>query len=125
MERFELRLPTSQREQLDELGRETGLSSADLARIGIAWMLKRREVVLTGGMTVSPANRGRENRRGGKCRARLPSFPLHTEFPPQSYKELIENGWQSPKRQLPARSGMYPPTNPPPPRPRSNTTPPP
>jgi hypothetical protein len=48
MERFELRLPTAQREQLDELAAKLSLSSADVARIGVHWVLKHRDVLTDG-----------------------------------------------------------------------------
>jgi len=44
--RFEIRMPAARRRELDELANETGLSSADLARIGIRWLLERRDVLL-------------------------------------------------------------------------------
>jgi hypothetical protein len=44
--RFELRLPADQRRELGELAREVGLSSADLARLGIGWLLRHPGVLL-------------------------------------------------------------------------------
>jgi hypothetical protein len=46
--RLEILLPTVQRAQLDELGRETGLSTAALARIGLGWLLKNKDVLTDG-----------------------------------------------------------------------------
>lgn len=37
--RFELRLSVERRRQLAELAAESGLSAADLARLGIKWLL--------------------------------------------------------------------------------------
>jgi hypothetical protein len=44
--RFELRLPTSMLRQLAALAREAGLSSADVVRFGIRYMLQHPEVIL-------------------------------------------------------------------------------
>jgi hypothetical protein len=46
--RFEVRLPSARRQELEALARDTGLSAADLARLGIAWLLRHREVLTTG-----------------------------------------------------------------------------
>jgi hypothetical protein len=45
MPRFQLRLPVVQRRELAMLARETGVSSADLVRLGIRYMLQHPEVV--------------------------------------------------------------------------------
>jgi hypothetical protein len=45
MERFELRLSAEQRRGLDALAQETGLSAADLMRLGLA-QLQRKGLVL-------------------------------------------------------------------------------
>jgi hypothetical protein len=45
--RFEMRLSAAQRRELAALADETGLTSADLARLGIRWLLAHRDV-LTG-----------------------------------------------------------------------------
>jgi hypothetical protein len=44
--RFELRLPVQRRPQLEALADETGLSSADLARLAIGRLLANPEVIL-------------------------------------------------------------------------------
>jgi hypothetical protein len=44
--RFELRLPTQRRAQLEALADETGLSAADLARLAIGRLLDDRKVIL-------------------------------------------------------------------------------
>ena len=44
--RLRIRLPAAKRRELDELAADTGLSSADLARIGIRWLLAHRDVLL-------------------------------------------------------------------------------
>jgi hypothetical protein len=46
--RFEIRLRTAERQELSALAIEAGLSSADLARLGIKWLLAHRNVVLGG-----------------------------------------------------------------------------
>jgi hypothetical protein len=46
--RFEFLLPAEQRGELDELAAATGLSVADLARLGIGWVIKRRDVLVNG-----------------------------------------------------------------------------
>jgi hypothetical protein len=46
--RFEFLLPAGQRGELDELAAATGLSVADLARLGIGWVIKRRDVLVNG-----------------------------------------------------------------------------
>jgi len=44
-----MRLPASQRQELVALANQTGLSSSDLARLGITWLLERKDVLITGG----------------------------------------------------------------------------
>jgi hypothetical protein len=44
--RLEIRLPKANRRELDALAEETGLTSADLVRIGIRWLLVHHELVL-------------------------------------------------------------------------------
>jgi hypothetical protein len=44
--RFEFQLPADRRRELDQLSEETGLSAADLARLGIRWVLSHRDVLL-------------------------------------------------------------------------------
>ena len=44
--RFELRLPAQRRAQLEALADETGLSSADLARLAIGRLLDDRAIIL-------------------------------------------------------------------------------
>jgi hypothetical protein len=44
--RMEFRLPALRRRELDELAEQAGLSSADLVRLGIKWLLEHREVLL-------------------------------------------------------------------------------
>ena len=44
--RFDLRLPLSQRRELAVRAAEIGLSSADLARLGIRYILQHPEVIL-------------------------------------------------------------------------------
>jgi hypothetical protein len=46
--RLDLRLPAAQRRELAELAAETGLSSADLVRLSVCWMLAHRNVLLSG-----------------------------------------------------------------------------
>jgi hypothetical protein len=43
--RFEIRLPAANRRELLELAAETGLTSADLVRIGLRWVLTHREAL--------------------------------------------------------------------------------
>jgi len=44
--RFDLTMPMVQRRELASLASETGLSSADLARFGIRYVLEHRELFL-------------------------------------------------------------------------------
>jgi hypothetical protein len=44
--RFELRLPAGRRRELAALADETGLSAADLVRLGIRWLLDHPGVLL-------------------------------------------------------------------------------
>jgi hypothetical protein len=44
--RFEVRLSAAQRRELAALADETGLSAADLARLGIRWLLEHPGVLL-------------------------------------------------------------------------------
>jgi hypothetical protein len=44
--RFELLLPPAHRRKLARLAADTGMSSADLVRFGIRWLLDHRELVL-------------------------------------------------------------------------------
>jgi hypothetical protein len=44
--RFDLHLPLAQRRELDALAGETGLSRADLVRLGIRFVLQHPEVIL-------------------------------------------------------------------------------
>jgi hypothetical protein len=46
--RFDLRLPTAQRRELAALAGETGLSSADLVRLSVRYMLLHPEVIRHG-----------------------------------------------------------------------------
>jgi hypothetical protein len=43
--RFEIRLSETRRRELDALARETGLSSADVARIGIGILLRNPDAL--------------------------------------------------------------------------------
>jgi hypothetical protein len=43
--RFDLRLSTVQRRELAALAGEIGMSSADLVRLGIRYMLEHRELI--------------------------------------------------------------------------------
>jgi hypothetical protein len=54
--RFDLHLPTAQRQELATLANQIGLSSADLVRLGIRYMLAHPEVIL----------RVNENQRGAQ-----------------------------------------------------------
>ena len=45
-------MPASQREELAALADRTGLSSSDLARLGVAWLLERKDVLITGSRPV-------------------------------------------------------------------------
>jgi hypothetical protein len=44
--RFDLKLPLRQRRELDALSGETGLSRADLVRLGIRYMLEHPELFM-------------------------------------------------------------------------------
>jgi hypothetical protein len=44
--RFDLKLPASQRRELASLADQVGLSSADVVRFGIRYMLQHPEVIL-------------------------------------------------------------------------------
>jgi hypothetical protein len=44
--RFEFRIPTERRQELAALASEVGLSSADLVRLGIKYLLDNRELLL-------------------------------------------------------------------------------
>jgi hypothetical protein len=44
--RIEIRLPEQRRRELFELAAETGLSRADLVRIGINWLIEHPEAIL-------------------------------------------------------------------------------
>jgi hypothetical protein len=44
--RFEIRLSRKRREELGDLARECGLSAADVARLGISWMIEHRDLLL-------------------------------------------------------------------------------
>jgi hypothetical protein len=44
--RLDVRLPAATRRALDALAADTGLTSADLVRIGIRWLLTRRRTLL-------------------------------------------------------------------------------
>jgi hypothetical protein len=46
--RFDLKMPPEQRRELAELAAESGLSSADLVRLSVRWMLAHRDVLLSG-----------------------------------------------------------------------------
>jgi hypothetical protein len=46
--RFEMRLPADRLIELEDLARETGQSAGALARLGITWVLRRRELLLGG-----------------------------------------------------------------------------
>jgi hypothetical protein len=46
--RFEIRLSADQRRELEELAQEVGLSSADLTRLGIRWLLHNPGMLLGG-----------------------------------------------------------------------------
>ena len=47
-ERFEIKLSSEWRKELAELSAETGLTAADLARLGIKWMLEHRDTLIRG-----------------------------------------------------------------------------
>lgn len=57
--RLEIRMPAAKRRELDELAADTGLTSADLARIGIRWLLAHRETLLRMPIEAIHAARGR------------------------------------------------------------------
>jgi hypothetical protein len=44
--RFEIRMPAQRRRELNELAAAVGLSSADLARMGIGWVVDRGDILL-------------------------------------------------------------------------------
>jgi hypothetical protein len=44
--KLDLRLPAAARKELDALASEVGLSTADVARIGLRWLLLHREALL-------------------------------------------------------------------------------
>jgi hypothetical protein len=44
--RIEIRLPDRRRRELVELAAETGLSRADLVRIGINWLIEQPDAIL-------------------------------------------------------------------------------
>jgi hypothetical protein len=46
--RFEVSISPDRRAALDDLARELGCSSSDLARIGVSWVLQHREVLIGG-----------------------------------------------------------------------------
>jgi hypothetical protein len=48
--RFEIALPSERREALEELAAEVGVSAPDLARVGIGWVLARRDLLICGEM---------------------------------------------------------------------------
>jgi hypothetical protein len=45
MERFVIRLPEKRRRELDALAAECGLSAADVARLGIGWVLRNPDAL--------------------------------------------------------------------------------
>jgi hypothetical protein len=51
--RFEMRLPEAQRRELAALADETGLTSADLVRLSIRWMLEHKAVLVIGRESVA------------------------------------------------------------------------
>jgi hypothetical protein len=53
--RFKIRLTPERRRELEDLAREAGLSSADLARLGIGWLLRHPGVLLGGGLPADGA----------------------------------------------------------------------
>jgi hypothetical protein len=48
MERFEIRLRPERRQELNDLARESGLSSAAVARLAIQWLVQHRELSIRG-----------------------------------------------------------------------------
>jgi len=44
--RFDLKLPAAQRRELAELATESGLSSADLVRLSVRWLLQHPDRLL-------------------------------------------------------------------------------
>jgi hypothetical protein len=52
--RFEIRLPAANRRELLELAAETGLTSADLVRIGLRWVLTHRDALFKSPMELAP-----------------------------------------------------------------------
>jgi len=48
MTRFEIKMRPAQRRDLDALAEELDLTASDLARVGIAWIIKNRDVLLGG-----------------------------------------------------------------------------
>jgi hypothetical protein len=46
--RFEISLPADRRRELAALAGEVGMSASDLARLGIGWVLERREFLVRG-----------------------------------------------------------------------------
>jgi hypothetical protein len=53
--RFEIRLTSERRRELEDLAREVGLSSADLARLGINWLLAHPRILIDGGQRADAA----------------------------------------------------------------------
>jgi hypothetical protein len=51
--RFDLKLPAAQRRELAELAIESGLSSADLVRLCVRWLLAHPDRLLRPGLPVS------------------------------------------------------------------------
>jgi hypothetical protein len=46
--RFEIKMPPEQRRELDALAQELGMSAADVARVGVHWVLRHRKILLGG-----------------------------------------------------------------------------
>lgn len=53
--RFEVRLPSGRRDALEELAKEAGVSAPDLARLGIGWVLAKRDLLIRGEVKASAA----------------------------------------------------------------------
>jgi hypothetical protein len=62
MTRFQIKMSANQRRRLEELAQETGVSAADLVRLGACWVLQNRNVLVGGPHAVVRARDGTEER---------------------------------------------------------------
>jgi hypothetical protein len=53
--RFEVKLPPERHDALESMAKELGLSAPALARLGIGWVLARREALLRGELPLAAA----------------------------------------------------------------------